>query len=396
MATFRTSGIAFSASLIALMAVAGAARAQDANAVAERLKATLAVQGITFAYTGVSGDASSMVLDGVSVKPATEQTPLPIGKVTLEGVTDANGGYKVATLSTEAFNKNAEGVTLDISPIVLHGMSIPAEGSTDPLASFMFYESGDIASVSAKMGDTQLFTMEGAHVAMTPPASGSAMSFTADIPKINADLTSIPDPQTKAVLDGLGYQQLSGNIKMTGSWNPADGKVALTQYDLAVDNAGTLGMTVDLSGYTTDFIKSMQDLQKQMAAQPQGADNSAQGMAMLGLMQQLTLNSAAIKFTDASLTNKVLDYVGKMQGQSGKDIANMAKAMVPFGMAQLNNPELTTQVSAAVSAFLDNPKSLTIAAKPAQPQPFAVLAASGMGDPTALPKVLGLTVTAND
>jgi hypothetical protein len=70
--------------------------------------------------------------------------------------------------------------------------------------------------------------------------------------------------------------------------------------------------------------------------------------------------------------------------------------MVPFGMAQLNNPELTTQVTNAVSAFLDNPKSLTISAEPENPVPFAVLMAGGMGDPTTLPKTLGVSVSAND
>jgi len=39
---------------------------------------------------------------------------------------------------------------------------------------------------------------------------------------------------------------------------------------------------------------------------------------------------------------------------------------------------------------------LTISAKPAAPVPFAVLMAGGMGDPTSLPKTLGVTVTAND
>ena len=63
-------------------------------------------------------------------------------------------------------------------------------------------------------------------------------------------------------------------------------------------------MTVDLGGYTPAFVKSMQDMQKQMAAQPAGADNSAQGLAMLGLMQQLTFNSASIRWDDDSLTKQ--------------------------------------------------------------------------------------------
>ena len=132
-----------------------------------------------------------------------------------------------------------------------------------------------------------------------------------------------------------------------------------------------------------------------MAAQPEGADNSAQGLAMLGLMQQLTFNGASIRFDDDSLTNKVLDYLGKQQGVTGKDVANQAKAIVPLMMMELNNPELTQQVTAALSAFLDDPKSIEISAEPGSPVPFALLAASGMASPKDLPKTLGLTVTAN-
>ncbi|MEP6566835.1 MAG: hypothetical protein ABJB10_17015, partial [Mesorhizobium sp.] len=167
-------------------------------------------------------------------------------------------------------------------------------------------------------------------------------------------------------------------------------------YDMSVDNAGTLGMTFDVGGYTLDFVKSMQEMQKKMAAQPEGADNSAQGMALLGLLQQLSFNSASVRFDDDSLTGKVLDYFGKQQGMSGKDIANQAKAIVPFGMAQLNNPELTAEVSAAVNKYLDDPQSLEISAAPPAPVPFALIMAGGMSNPLDLPKTLGVHVKANE
>ncbi|TIQ76407.1 MAG: hypothetical protein E5X44_33155, partial [Mesorhizobium sp.] len=120
------------------------------------------------------------------------------------------------------------------------------------------------------------------------------------------------------------------------------------------------------------------------------------GMAMLGVLQQLSFNSASIRFDDDSLTNKVLDYVGKQQGMSGKDVANQAKAVVPFGMAQLNNPELTAQVSAAVGKYLDDPQSIEILAKPPAAVPFALIMAGAMSNPTDLTKTLGVTVKANE
>jgi len=70
--------------------------------------------------------------------------------------------------------------------------------------------------------------------------------------------------------------------------------------------------------------------------------------------------------------------------------------VLPFLLAQLNNPDLTAQATQAVSTFLDDPKSLTISARPAQPVPFAMLAATAMMVPAELTKALGVTVSAND
>lgn len=372
-----------------------AALAQDATAVAERLKAVLAAQNLTLSWTSVSGDASETVLEGTSIAMAGEDKPVSVGKVTLGGITEENGGYKIETLSTEAYSLTEGTTKVDVSPLTIGNVSLPAEGSTDPLASFLMYETANLDNVSVKIGDKQAFQMTNFAAEVTPPADGNAMEFTGSAEKFTADLSLVEDPQSKAAIDALGYQNISGDFQLAGTWQPTDGRMALSNYDITVDDAGTLGMTFNLGGYTVDFLKSVQDLQKKMADQPEGTDNSAQGLAMLGLMQQLTFNGATVRFDDDSVTNKVLEYVGKQQGMSAKDIANQAKAIVPFMLMELNNPELAAQVTAAVTAYLDNPKSLEIAAKPASPVPFALLAASGMSNPKELPKTLGLTVTAN-
>lgn len=396
MATPLKSSLKLGISTLVLAIVAGSASAQDATAVAERLKSTLSKQGTEISWASVNGSGGTVTLEGVTVSVAGAPEKINLGNLTLEGVAEADGGYTIGSAKFPEYSINQDGVSFEMKGTAINGLVLPAEGSTDPLAGMLFYDTADVASIDVKMGDKQVFALQGAHAAMTKPNGDQPMAFTVDIPTMSADLTAIPDPQTQAVITELGYQQIKGLVKMAGSWNPQSGQMALSQYDMTVNDAGTLGITFDLSGYTPEFIKSLQELQKQMAAQPAGGDQSAQGMAMLGLMQQLTFNAAAVKFTDASLTNKVLEYVAKMQGQKPADIANMAKAMVPFGMAQLNNPELTTQVTNAVSAFLDSPKSLTVSAKPASPVPFAVLMAGGMGDPTTLPKTLGVSVSAND
>ncbi|RWO58737.1 hypothetical protein [Mesorhizobium sp.] len=385
--------LAFSTLLLTLPL--NAAFAQDA-AVADRLKAALAAQGVDISWTGVTGDASSMVLQGVALKPAAEKEALKIGDIKLEGVTEANGGYEIETISTSAFQHSENGVTLDLSAFIIHDMTVPADGATGPLGSMMMYESAELDNMTVKIADKTAFSMDGLAIEITPPADGKAMAFSGTTEKFNADLTLVEDPKSKEVINALGYQNITGNLAMEGTWQPADGKMELSKYDISVDNAGTFGMTFGFGGYTLDVIKSLQEMQKKMAAQPEGADNSAQGMAMLGVLQQLSFNSASIRFDDDSLTNKVLDYVGKQQGMSGKDVANQAKAVVPFGMAQLNNPELTAQVSAAVGKYLDDPQSIEILAEPPAAVPFALIMAGAMSNPADLTKTLGVTVKANE
>ncbi|TIO74185.1 MAG: hypothetical protein E5Y00_15525, partial [Mesorhizobium sp.] len=115
--------LAFSTILLALPL--NTAFAAD-PAVADRVKAALAAQGVDISWTGVSGDNSNAVLQGVSIKPAAEKEALPIGDVKLEGITEANGGFEIATVSSSAFERSQDGVTLNLSPVVIHGMKVPA------------------------------------------------------------------------------------------------------------------------------------------------------------------------------------------------------------------------------------------------------------------------------
>ncbi|TIP84392.1 MAG: hypothetical protein E5X60_31500, partial [Mesorhizobium sp.] len=229
--------LAFSTLLVTLPL--HAAFAQDA-AVADRLKAALAAQGVDISWTGVTGDASSMVLQGVTFKPGAEKEAFKIGDIKLEGVSEANGGYEIETVSTSAFQHSENGVTLDLSPFIIHDMTVPADGATGPLGSMMMYESAELDNMTVKVGDKTAFSMDGLGIEITPPADGKAMEFSGTTEKFNADLTLVEDPKSKDVINALGYQNITGNLAMEGTWQPADGKMELSKYDISVDNAGTL------------------------------------------------------------------------------------------------------------------------------------------------------------
>lgn len=373
------------------------AQAFEAGALTDRLKTVLADQGVQLGWDGVTASGTKVVLEGANIKVAGEPQPIVIGTVTLDDISDQNGGYRIGKITFPSYSFSENGMNVEIAAGELSGVTVPSPAAMDTLSSLMMYESADLAQISIKSGGAEVFNLSNLHFEMTPPKDGEALEFAGSAEKFTADLASAAtDAESRKAIEALGYGTISGYFEMSGSWHPGDGQLELAQYDLSVDNAGTLGISLALGGYTLDFVKSLQELQKKMAAQPAGADDSAQGLAMLGLMQQLTFNNASVRFDDDSLTNKLLEFYAKQQGVKPSDLANQAKAILPFLLAQLDNPELTAQISSAVATYLDEPSSLEIAAAPEKPVPFSLIMAGAMQSPKDLTKTLAVSVTANE
>ncbi|TGS31662.1 hypothetical protein EN823_15380, partial [bacterium M00.F.Ca.ET.180.01.1.1] len=100
---------------------------------------------------------------------AAEKEALPISDVKLEGVSEADGGFDIATVSTSAFSRTQDDVTLILSPFIIHDMKVPAEGNTDPLGSLMMYKSAELSNMTVKKGEKTAFSMDGLAVEITPP-----------------------------------------------------------------------------------------------------------------------------------------------------------------------------------------------------------------------------------
>lgn len=369
--------------------------AADTAAFAERFKTVMTENGAVVNWSSMSGDGESeLVLKDVTVSSPGTPGSANIGTVTLTDISEDEGEYTIGELTVEPSSFENEGVKVDLGTIVFSGMILPAPDETGPLAGIVYYDSASIDTVAAHADGKQVFTLSNMSFEIDYPDENSPMSFTGSAESFSADLSGLEDPKAKMAAEALGFTQINGDMEIAGYWNPADGRAALEQYDFTIENAGTIGFTFDFGGYTPELIKSLREIQAKMANASE-QEQQAQGMAVLGLMQQMTLVGASVRFDDDTLTQKVLAFVAAQQGQKPQDIANQAKALLPFMMMQLNNPELTQAVSEAVNKFLDNPESLEIAVEPENPIPFAMIAASAMTAPEALPQQLRLRVRAN-
>lgn len=390
MFTRPTAGL-FAATAMTLVLAAPARAEVDAAAVVKAITAQFAAQGMPLTVASAELDGDNIVAKGVSIK-FPESEPTAIGDVVLESVEeDEDGGYYIGSISAPETEIDEEGVKISFGGASINGLHIAAEGETDPIKQMFLYDSMEVGAIKIAAAGAEVFSMDGAEANMSEYTEGEPFEFDLSVNGLKGDLTKIPDPKTQEALVGLGYDKISGSIKMEGSWNPADGRMSITKGDYEFANVGKLGILFDFSGYTPAVAKAIQEMNKNM----EGQDESAKGLAMLGIIQQLNFISASIRFDDASVTGRVIDYAAKQAGQPRDAIVAQSKAVVPFAVAQLKDPEFASKVTEAASAYMDNPKSLEIKAAPAAPVPFALLMATGSTTPEALIKQLNVTVTAN-
>ncbi|MDO9416022.1 hypothetical protein [Pararhizobium sp.] len=383
----------------AFLSLTGSAFALDGAAVVAKLNAAYAYSGASLTYDKVEVDGTTVKLTGTTIKagPDANQSA-KIGNVTLEGVEeDAEGGYYIETVSFPDINSVQPEASVTAKDLKIGGLSIPADASGKTIDDIVLYETASSGPITVTAKGKEVMSLTGVTANLTRQEGDAGFDFDANASGLKVNLTDVEDPKAKDTIQKLGLTELSGDINMKGSWELTSGKVNLEDYSFDFANIGKLALSLDISGYTMDFMKAIQEATKAAQANPDKEKaNQAMGLAMMGLMQQLTFNGAQIRFEDASITARLLEYFAKEQGMTGEQLGQSIKGMAPIMIAQLNLPELQNQISAAINTYIDDPKSLTITAEPGNPVPFPMIMGAAMGAPMTIPQVLGVKVSAND
>ncbi|MBB5662424.1 hypothetical protein GGE68_000591 [Rhizobium leguminosarum] len=381
----------------AFLALAGPSFALDGADMMKKLNAATSAGGTVITFEKADVDGDTVTATGVQVGSASLPGDiLKIGELTFEGVEETEGGgYHAKTVSFPDIDMSQEEGRFSAKDIEIAGLTIPANATGETLNDILLYETVSTGPIALNVKGKDVFAIEGIESNLERQDGG--FTYDANVAGLKADLSQVEDASAKDAIDKLGLATIDGTVTMKGSWEVDSGKIAVDEYAFDFKNIGRLNIAVDFSGYTLAFVKSLQEAVKTAEANPNKEEaNQAVGLAMLGLMQQLTFNSASIRFDDASITKKALDYAGAQQGVTGDQLTQSLKGLVPIMMAQLNLPELQNQVSAAVNSYLDGPKNLTVSAAPEKPVPFPMIIGAAMGAPNTIPSVLGVKVTAND
>jgi len=394
---FKLTQVLFAGTAAAL--ISSHAYALDGEDMLKKLNAAYASYGSQITFDSATTDDTTVVAKGVKVKVVSAEKPtdLPLGDITFSDVEEADdGGYYVGNVAFQNVDLTKDGGHVTAKDIQIDGLSIPGTPSTDSIDGMILYESAHTGPITVEQDGKRVFQVEKTEANVNIAEDNSTIGFDTTVSGIWADLTDVKDPKGQETINKLGLTNINGSMVTKGSWASATGKIDITEFSIDARDIGKINLLISMSGYTPALMKAMQEATKAASSNPdKKAGEAALGMTMMGLMQQLSFNGASIRFDDASITKRLLDYFGKEQGVTGEQFAQSLKGMVPIMIAQLNMPDLQNQVSAAVTKFLDDPKNIEIKAAPASPVAAPMIMGAAMGAPQTLPQVLGVSVKAN-
>ncbi|TMJ35568.1 MAG: hypothetical protein E6G89_18330 [Alphaproteobacteria bacterium] len=213
--------------------------------------------------------------------------------------------------------------------------------------------------------------------------------------KTDFKVTNIAIPETaiaafdpSGTLKRLGYSSLSFDIGGNGKIDIGSEKMGFNvDIFYAGKDMGTLKVGAGVGEIPMALIGELQKLENNAQPNPN---------TIMPLVQGIQLSRVAIRFEDQSITKKLLPMLAAMQGMDEATMVANAGAMLQLGLAELKNPAFTQKAVEAVNAYLKDPRSLTILAKPAQPVSVMQLMSLDPANPGAAIDQLGVTISAND
>lgn len=387
------------------------AMALDPQAFVDRFETVYGTFGYALEFGEAKLKGDTIIVDGVTVAlKGIEDSAMTFDtELTFSGVTELpEGGFmaqRVTMPDVEADIEEEVPGHISLKDIVLEGLYLPGGETISAQALLQLYGSVRTGPLSITREGAEIVSIDSMEAGNTfNPSQGSAelvdIASRLLISGISVDLTSVSaeDPAAGAVIEGLGLTSITGDVTQSMSWTMADGRMAIDQFLFDFDDVGALDIKFDIAGLTPALMDQIYAMQASMLAD--GADpmseeaQAAQMMAGMQMAQALTISSASVRYDDASIAGRLLDFFAQQQGIERAQLVEGLKVMVPQMVAGSGIPALSDLVAAPVATFLDDPRSFEVKVQPASPTSLLVLSAAA-ANPAGLINALGLSVMAN-
>ncbi|WP_162918305.1 hypothetical protein [Taklimakanibacter deserti] len=344
----------------------------------------------------------SVVIDGLSANLAVPNDPagkmsVSVGKIKLSGISDkGNGLFEVASAQytdTKVDMGTPEaGFNITVPQSSAEYWYVKALGDNptpaDTLRANMNIAKKMSAGTMTLTAAGQTYSADGYEMTWDgDPATGSGKT---DFKIVNITIpeAAIAALDPSGMLKQLGYSSLAFDIGGNGDIDIGADKMGFN-FDMFYTgkDMGTLKIGAGMGEIPAALLAELQKLEGQAQPDPN---------KFMPLVQGIQVSRVTFRFEDQSITKKMIPLLAKMQNMDEATMVANAGAMLQLGLAELKNPTFTQKAVEAVNAYLKDPRSLTILAKPAQPVTVQQLMALDPNNPGAAIDQLGVTISAND
>lgn len=376
--TIMKTGAVFSVLASTLLSSSAVFAAPDANAVADRLVALMSKSGAEVTYDQAIYNPADDIVMIVNVKAVEGDHTATLATVSIKGYDEDNTeGFGSDSISATGFESKAEDGTLFIASMSVSDLSIPSFDidAKKPESWGLTYSSAEITNLVGLIensGTVSVASVKSTAKYFSEDGISGNGTLTVDDIKVPA---SIMDAEMKAFMGASSYENLILDINMEGTFDATTQNLELNDITIDAADMGTINFSAEFGGIDAAMLQDADQIQ--------------------GLMATATLRGAKLKFANNSIFEKGLDFGAKMTGNTAEQLKSQAPFVLGLGLGQINNPAFTKMVTDAVSAFLADPKSLSVTLAPSNPVPVAQIAGAAMSSPQAVPDLLAVGVMAN-
>jgi hypothetical protein len=362
-----------------LLAAFGAEAAPAPDAVAAALVAAVAATGEgTLTYDSVS--ASGDIVTLTNVKVASPHSTASVPALAISGAADRTGGGFTAThVSFDNGTAISHGDTVTWANAGLDDVIIPSADEVKARTKLRPFAKVSVSGITAG-GDTLAapVAIGGLTVDVGPIVDDAPSNILVRATGVKLPTALIANSMAGAIVAMLDYDTVDADVTMDSAYDTKADTV--TVHLLSFDAAGIGKLTItgkasglSLKGLTGDATKSKE----------------ARAAARL--------DGLTVRIDNAGIVERMLDMQAQLLGGSRDDVrSQLVDGALPFALSFVKNAAFREQFQAAVTTFLNDPKSLTIVFAPAQPVPLGEVMRTAGRSPTALPDLLSPTVQANN
>ncbi|UXM93927.1 hypothetical protein N5853_07245 [Bartonella sp. HY329] len=372
--------------------------ALDGDAFFARVQTEMKKSGYDIKAGKISVDGANVNVSDVKIieTEASNEKAVAIKEINFQDVEeDKDGGYLVGRTVIDEFRDDTSsniGQVGTINGVEITKMLLKSEKNEAAYEGTLPFGMISVKKVAYDENGKSTITVDDLSFGYSEYEVGKLLKFGGELGNLKVHLENLPNDKEKEALTKMGFNQLDiqGNYKFAA--NLVDGHVDVT-FQGNMNDAGQLNITISLAGLTKDLADELVRLTSEANT---ATDKQQQiiAMSIVGLIQQLSLNSIDIKFVDNSITNKIID-LQKEPDMKREDFVTQLKMFSSFGLMSLQHPDFAEKVSTEIGKYLDNPENIEITAKPDHSTPFAVITSTAMTSKKDLIDLLKVDVKAN-